>query len=171
MPNNSQWHHFLVSLSISTVNNFPLFLLPAMNEKASLPTSCRCLTCAWRSLNKGSPAPSTCTWAPPCSSGNTHDSISPPAQLRSTQNLKTEEETSDLQTDVWPPDRRLTSLWCEEHHGGGHEDAPHCSCHWIGLCSPEVFCGQQSSVLLSCLNESREYQLWLLHLNIPLGML
>lgn len=119
--------HFPVSLSISMVNHYSLFLLIAMNEKVSLPTYCRCLTCVWRSLNKGSPAHSTCMWALPCWSGSIHGNISPLAQLKSTQDLITEEETSSAALWTWHLTSRCLTLpaplWCEKHHGG-HEDAP-----------------------------------------------
>lgn len=171
--------NFHATFSRSSVYCVSISLLTATNEKAFLPTYSSCWMCVWRSLNKGSSAHWTCTWAPPCWSGNTLGNILPPAQVKSAQNT-TDEESSQcsitwhLTFSCWPF-FLISGRKCEVWKAFSLYVWRYCRQFVSRFSSPgfsfRFECGQQS-LLFWCLN----WESWIeistgYYLNIPLGML
>lgn len=159
-----------------------------MSEKVFLPTCSRCWMCVWRSPSRGSSGHSTCTWAPPCWSGSTPGSTSPPVRPGPTRSAA-EAEAGGCSLlfgrDIWPADAELWPLTSPVRPAsvksifGGlnlicQRPTATMTLHsvvWGYSCS--VRSGQQPSVCCSraLMRVMNRDGLWLLHLNIPLGML
>lgn len=161
--------------------NIHVFSSPftAMSEKVFLPTCSRCWMCVWRSPSRGSSGHLTCTWVPPCWSGSTPGSTSPPVRPRPTRGAA-EAEAGDCSLlfgwDIWPADADLwpltSDLYCpaggRERHLRGTEfktsatdrddDAPIQSTWgpFEDIHALYTFGSAAVSLLLSCLNEKHE---------------